>query len=182
MSMKLYGYLFLIALLLGFSAIFSWAADDPAAVAEPAPAEGAEEAEGEPEPDVQTSVGAGGEIIFEGMVITGKKLSPEFFITSAMNPTFPTVTFTRSFKDDILTPIDTSDFKEHVTRVRMPRVAHPVLWVTTATAITSGAVGGYMLARGEESWMYLGGIAIVTGGYSLYRYLTMEPEEQFQGE
>jgi hypothetical protein len=152
-----------------------WAADE-------ATAAGGEEAatdEGGGE-EVITTVGSQGEIIFEGMVITGKKLSPEFYISAPINPTFPTVTFSRSFKDDILTPIDTSEFKEHVSRVRMARVRNPVLWVTTATAITSGVLAGYMAARGEDNWVIFAPIAVISGGWTLYQYLTQKPEEKFE--
>jgi hypothetical protein len=153
-----------------------WAADE----APPAGGgEAATEGEGGDE-EVITSVGSSGEIIFEGMVITGKKLSPEFYISAPINPTFPTVTFSRSFKDDILTPIDTSEFKEHVSRVRMARVKNPVLWVTTTTAITSGVLAGYMAARGEDSWMIFAPIAVLSGGWTLYQYLTQKPEEKFE--
>jgi hypothetical protein len=152
-----------------------WAADEATAAGggEAATDEGGGE-------EVITTVGSQGEIIFEGMVITGKKLSPEFYISAPINPTFPTVTFSRSFKDDILTPIDTSEFKEHVSRVRMARVRNPVLWVTTATAITSGVLAGYMAARGEDNWVIFAPIAVISGGWTLYQYLTQKPEEKFE--
>jgi len=154
-----------------------WAADE----APPAGGggEAAKEGGGSDE-EVITSVGSSGEIIFEGMVITGKKLSPEFYISAPINPTFPTVTFSRSFKDDILTPIDTSEFKEHVSRVRMARVRNPVLWITTTAAITSGVMAGYMAARGEDSWIIFAPIAVLSGGWSLYQYLSQKPEEKFE--
>lgn len=153
-----------------------WAADEaPPAGGGEAAAEG-----GGSDEEVITSVGSSGEIIFEGMVITGKKLSPEFYISAPINPTFPTVTFSRSFKDDILTPIDTSEFKEHVSRVRMARVKNPVLWVTTATCVTTGVLAGYMAARGEDNWVIFAPIAVLTGGWTLYQYLTQKPEEKFE--
>jgi len=154
-----------------------WAADEapPAAGGGEAAKEG-----GGSDEEVITSVGSQGEIIFEGMVITGKKLSPEFYISAPINPTFPTVTFSRSFKDDILTPIDTSEFKEHVSRVRMARVKNPILWVTTATCITTGVLAGYMAARGENNWVYFAPIAALTGGWTLYQYFTQKPEEKFE--
>jgi len=156
-----------------------WAAD-----AAPAAAGGGgaatTEGGGGGEEEVITSVGSQGEIIFEGMVITGKKLSPEFYISAPINPTFPTVTFSRSFKDDILTPIDTSEFKEHVSRVRMARVKNPVLWITTAAFITSGVLTGYMAARGEDNWIIFAPITAISGGWTLYQYLTQKPEEKFE--
>jgi hypothetical protein len=168
--------LIVLMMMLLIGLVPAWAAD------ETAPAEGGGEAadKGGGEEEVVTSVGSQGEIIFEGMVITGKKLSPEFYISAPINPTFPTVTFSRSFKDDILTPIDTSEFKEHVSRVRMARVRNPVLWVTTTTAITSGVLAGYMAARGESNWVIFAPIAVLSGGWTLYEYLTQKPEEKFE--
>jgi hypothetical protein len=166
-----------VFLILGFVCLMPlWAAD------EATPAGGGDEgtAKGGGDEEVVTSVGSQGEIIFEGMVITGKKLSPEFYISAPINPTFPTVTFSRSFKDDILTPIDTSEFKEHVSRVRMARVKNPILWVSTATCITTGVLTGYMAARGENNWIIFAPICAISGGWTLYEYLTQKPEEKFE--
>ncbi|UCE26679.1 MAG: hypothetical protein JSW52_10070 [Candidatus Coatesbacteria bacterium] len=87
----------------------------------------------------------------EEVIIEGRLERPVGLFLKRQDPDFATPRFARSFWDDILQPIDKEEFEKAVKETKFDFVKNPLLWVSTSTAILSGAASGYQYYNGEKS-------------------------------
>jgi hypothetical protein len=86
----------------------------------------------------------------EEVIIEGRLERPVGLFLKRQDPDFATPRFARSFWDDILQPIDKEEFEKAVKETKFDFVKNPFLWVSTSTAILSGAASGYQYYNGDK--------------------------------
>jgi|GEM_PF-888079 len=87
----------------------------------------------------------------EEVIIEGRLERPVGLFLKRQDPDFATPRFARNFWDDILQPIDKEEFEKAVKETKFDFVKNPLLWVSTSTAILSGAASGYQYYNGEKT-------------------------------
>jgi hypothetical protein len=97
------------------------------------------------------SVGKGGVLEMEEIIIEGRLERPVGLFLKRQEPDFKTVRFARDFWDDILQPIDKEEFEKAVKETKFDFVKNPFLWVSTSATILAGAASGYQYYNGEKS-------------------------------
>lgn len=97
------------------------------------------------------SVGEGGVLEMEEIIIEGRLERPVGLFLKRQEPDFKTVRFARNFWDDILQPIDKEEFEKAVKETKFDFVKNPFLWVSTSATILAGAASGYQYYNGEKS-------------------------------
>lgn len=92
---------------------------------------------------------ATGEYEFEETIIEGRLEKPVALFIKRQQPEFKTVRFARDFWDDILRPIDKEEFEKANKETKFDYVKNPLLWLATATAVTSASAAGYQVYNKE---------------------------------
>jgi hypothetical protein len=85
------------------------------------------------------------------IIIEGRLERPVGLFLKRQDPDFATPRFARSFWDDILQPIDKEEFEKAIKETKFDFVKNPLLWISTSTAIISGAASGYQHYNGEKT-------------------------------